>query len=103
MNLFRESFLLFSLNLLDALLTIIWVRNGVATEGNFLMAPLLEIGDLTFLGAKLAMGTFATFVFLRFGGGSRIAKFGISLALAIYISLMGLHFITGLSAAGLIS
>jgi len=51
----------------------------------------------------LAMGTFAAFVFLRFGGGSRIAKFGISLALAIYISLMGLHFITGLSAAGLIS
>ena len=73
MNLFRESFLLFSLNLLDALLTIIWIRNGVATEGNFLLAPLLEIGDLTFLGVKLAIGTFTAFVFLRFGGESRIA------------------------------
>lgn len=38
MNLFRQSFLLFSLNLLDALLTIVWVRNGVATEANYLMA-----------------------------------------------------------------
>ena len=103
MNLFRESFLLFSLNLLDALLTIIWIRNGVATEGNFLMAPLLEIGDFTFLGAKLAIGTFAAFVFLRFGGESRIAKYGVALALAVYISLMGIHFLTGLSAVGLIS
>ncbi|HVQ56183.1 MAG TPA: DUF5658 family protein [Pyrinomonadaceae bacterium] len=103
MTLFRESFLLFSLNLLDALLTIIWIRNGVATEGNFLLAPLLEIGDLTFLGVKLAIGTFTAFVFLRFGGESRIAKFGISLALVIYISLMGVHLITGLSATGLIS
>ena len=103
MNLFRESFLLFSLNLLDALLTIVWVRNGVATEGNFLMAHLLEVGDLTFLGVKLAIGTFAAFVFLRFGGESRVAKYGIAFALAIYISLMGIHFITGLSAVGLIS
>jgi hypothetical protein len=102
MNLFRESFLLFSLNLLDALLTIIWVRNGVATEGNYIMARLLEVGDLTFLGAKLAIGTFAALVFLRFGGENRIAKYGVTLALAVYISLMGIHFITGLSAAGVL-
>ena len=103
MNLFRESFLLFSLNLLDALLTIVWVRNGVATEENFLMAQLLEVGDLTFLGAKLAIGTFTAFVFLRFGGESRIGRYGIGLAIAVYMSLMGVHLLTGLSAAGLIS
>ena len=102
MNLFRESFLLFTLNLLDALLTIVWVRNGAATEGNFLMAQLLEIGDLTFLGVKLAMGTFAAFVFLRFGRESRIAKYGIAFALAVYMSLMGIHFVTGLSATGVL-
>jgi len=103
MNFLRESFLLFSLNLLDALLTIIWVRNGVATEGNYLMARLLDIGDMTFLGAKLAIGTFAAFVFMRWGGESRIAKYGITVALALYISVMGIHFLTGLSALGLIS
>jgi len=103
MNLFREAFLLFSLNLLDALLTIIWVRNGEAAEGNFLMAKLLEIGDLTFLGGKLAIGTFAAFVFLRFGNNSRLGKYGLSFALALYISLMGIHLVTGLSAVGLLS
>ena len=103
MNLFREAFLLFSLNLLDALLTVIWVRNGVATEGNLLMAKLLDLGDLTFLGAKLAIGTFAAFVFLRFGSNSRLGKYGLSLAIALYISLMGIHFLTGLSAVGMLS
>ncbi len=103
MNVARASFLLFSLNLLDALLTIIWVRNGVATEGNTLMAKLLEMGDMTFLGAKLAIGTFAAFVFLRWGKERRLAKHGLSFALAVYISVMGIHFITALSAAGLVS
>lgn len=103
MNLFRETFLLFSLNLLDALLTIIWVRSGVATEGNRPMAAFLEVGDFTFLGAKLAIGTFAALVLLRWGGNSRIAKYGLSVALAVYISLMGIHLLTGLAAFGYVS
>jgi hypothetical protein len=101
MILYREALLLFSLNLLDALLTIVWVRNGVATEGNILMAKLLEMGDLTFLAAKLAIGTFAALVFIIWGGESKLGKYGVSLALAIYIGLMGIHILTGLSAAGL--
>ncbi|MGH9947010.1 MAG: DUF5658 family protein [Pyrinomonadaceae bacterium] len=100
MTLFREAFLLFSLNLLDALLTIIWVRNGVATEGNILMAKLLDVGDLTFLGFKLVIGTFAAFVFLKWGGTSRLGRYGLSFAIAVYISLMGIHIVTGLSALG---
>jgi len=103
MNLFRETFLLFSLNLLDALLTIIWVRNGVATEGNYLMAVLLDIGDNSFLAAKIAIGTIVALVFLRFGSESRIGKHGLTLAIAVYVSLMGIHILTGMSAFGLIS
>ena len=102
MNLFPATFLLFSLNLLDALLTIIWVRNGVATEANTLMASLLEMGDLTFLAAKLAMGTFAALIFI-IGRDRPLAKYGVSLALAVYIGLIGIHFITGLSAFGFVS
>ena len=102
MQLFRETFLLFSLNLLDALLTIVWVRNGVATEGNQLMARLLERGDLTFLGAKIAIGTIAALVLLRWGN-MKLARYGVSLAIAVYVSLMGVHLITGLSALGFIS
>jgi len=102
MHLFRETFLLFSLNLLDAILTIIWVRNGVATEGNNLMARLLDSGDFTFLTAKIAVGTITALVLLRWGH-RRLARYGLTLALAVYISLMGIHVVTGLSAFGFIS
>lgn len=102
MHLFRETFLLFSLNLLDAILTIVWVRNGVATEGNHLMARLLDSGDFTFLAAKIAIGTVAALVLLRWGN-RRLARYGLTVALAVYISLMGVHVMTGLTAFGYIS
>jgi len=102
MQLFRETFLLFSLNLLDAILTIVWVRSGVATEGNQLMARLLERGDFAFLGAKIAIGTIAAIVLIRWGN-VKLARYGVSLAIAVYISLMGVHLLTGLSALGYIS
>lgn len=99
MQLFRETFLLFSLNLLDALLTIIWVRNGVATEGNQLMASLLDIGDFTFLAVKVAIGTLAALVLFRWGN-MPLARYGLAFALTIYVGLMGIHLVTGLSAFG---
>ena len=102
MHLFRETFLLFSLNLLDAILTIVWVRNGVATEGNELMARLLDSGDFTFLAAKIAIGTITALVILRWGE-MKLAQYGLTLAIAVYISLMGIHIVTGLSAFGIIS
>ncbi|MCA1589552.1 MAG: DUF5658 family protein [Acidobacteria bacterium] len=102
MQLFRETFLLFALNLLDALLTIAWVRSGVATEGNLLMARLLDFGDFPFLGVKILMGTVTAIVLLRWGN-RRLARYGVSVALAVYISLMGVHVFTGLAAFGYIS
>ncbi len=102
MMLFRGIFLLFTLNLLDALLTIWWVRTGAATEGNHLMALLLEQGDLTFLGAKIAIGMFTAFVLFKWGD-LKLAQYGLSAALVVYISLMGIHLFTGLSAFGLVS
>ncbi len=102
MHLFRETFLLFSLNLLDAILTIVWVRNGVATEGNELMARLLESGDSTFLSAKIAIGAITALVLLRWGN-LNLARYGLTVALTVYIGLMGIHFVTGLSAFGYIS
>ena len=99
MPLFRETLLLFSLNLLDALLTIVWVRSGVATEGNQMLAPLLENGDFAFLSVKVAIGILAAIVLLRFGD-LPLARYGLTAALVVYIGLMGIHFITGLSAFG---
>ena len=61
MHLFAPA-LLFVLNLVDGLLTIAWVRSGVATEGNGLMAHLLDMGNGPFLLAKIGMGAFAAIV-----------------------------------------
>jgi hypothetical protein len=102
MRLLRRTTLLFGLNLLDALLTLVWVRNGIASEGNQLMAKLLEIGDLWFLGAKVAIGAITVGVLLKWGN-SKIAEYGVAVALAVYIGLMGIHILTGMAAFGLIS
>jgi len=102
MQLIASTFLLFALNLLDALLTIVWVRAGVATEGNQLMAKLLDIGDGPFLSVKIAIGLVAAVVLYRCGN-RRIARYGLVMALAVYLGLMGIHVITGLSAFGYVS
>lgn len=91
--------LLFALNLLDALLTIVWVRSGVATEGNQLMAALLDIGNGPFLAVKIAMGAVAAVVLLRWSRRP-LARYGLAVALAVYLGLMGIHFFTGLTAFG---
>src|SRR2546423_2794004 len=96
MSALSQSILLFILNWLDAQLTIMWVRANVATEGNGLMARLLEIGDAPFLCVKLAVGAFAAYVLYRFSH-VRLARRGLKLALALYIGIMLGHATTGMS------
>ena len=102
MQLFAPTLLLFALNLLDALLTIVWVRSGVATEGNQMMAALLDIGNGPFLGVKVIIGLIAAFVLYRWGSRP-LARYGLAIALAVYIGLMGVHLFTGLAAFGVVS
>jgi hypothetical protein len=102
MQLIAPTILLFALNVLDALLTIVWVRNGVATEGNQLMASLLDIGNWPFLLVKIAIGAVAAIVLSRWGNKT-LARYGLAVALAVYIGLMGIHLFTGLSAFGYVS
>ncbi len=102
MHILGQAILLFTLNLLDAILTLYWVRNGVAEEGNQIMAGLLDMGNGPFLLVKLAVGTIAAFVLWRFST-FRLAKIGLAVTLSLYIALMGVHFVTGLSAVGLLS
>jgi hypothetical protein len=102
MPLAREAFLLFVLNMLDAFLTVLWVRNGVAGEGNRLMEHLLDFGDFPFLMVKFLMGALVALVVLRWND-FRIARYGLSVAILVYVSLMGVHLVTGLEAFGYIS
>jgi hypothetical protein len=102
MHLFRETFLLFGLNMLDALLTLIWVRTGTASEANDLMASFLEVGDYAFFLVKLGMGTITAIVLLKYGY-KPIAKPLVTFAVTVYVCLMGVHLLTGLAAFGYLS
>ena len=94
-----KSCLLFTLNWLDAQLTILWIRLGVATEGNTIMARVLEHGNLTFLAAKLTIGAFAAYILYRCAH-LPLAKRGLNVVLGIYVILMLVHVATGCVALG---
>jgi len=99
MSAFSKSLLLFVLNWLDAQLTIIWVRAGVATEGNGLMALLLDAGNAPFLLTKLTVGALVAYTLYRFSHMA-LARRGLHFVLGLYLALMLVHAATGMSAAG---
>ena len=99
MSVLAKSILLFCLNWLDAQLTVVWVRSNVATEGNGLMARLLDLGDAPFIFFKLAIGAFAAYVLYRCSR-YRLARRGMTLVLGLYLGLMVVHAATGMSALG---
>ena len=94
-----KSLLLFALNGVDAQLTIIWIRLNVATEGNAIMAWILNLGEVPFLALKLTVGAFAAYILYR-AAHLPIARRGMALVLAIYFALMAVHVATGFSALG---
>ena len=100
MGALSKSLLLFTLNWLDAQLTVLWVRLNVASEGNALMARLLEHGDLPFISIKLAIGAGSAYILYRFAHLT-LAKRGMTVVLALYVALMFVHVATGCVALGL--
>lgn len=99
MSILAKSILLFCLNWLDAQLTVLWVRKGVASEGNGLMARLLEWGDAPFILVKVAIGALAAYVLYRCSR-YKLARRGLSLVLGLYLALMVVHAATGMTALG---
>ncbi len=94
-----KSLLLFSMNWLDAQLTLVWIRLNVATEGNGLMARVLDHGETSFLGLKLVVGAVAAYVLYRCAH-IPLARRGMTLVLGIYVALMLVHTATGWFALG---
>jgi Domain of unknown function (DUF5658) len=99
MSTLTKSLLLFLLNWLDAQLTIVWVRGGWATEGNGLMARLLDAGNVPFLSTKLLVGALVAYVLFRFSHLA-LARRGLHFALGLYLALMLVHAATGATALG---
>lgn len=102
MRLSRQAFLLFTLNVLDAVFTLFWVHNDYAFEGNELMASVLNFGYAPFLIVKIGIGAIAALVISRWRNLS-VARYGLAFALTIYAGVMGVHLFTGLSAFGILS
>lgn len=99
MGALSKALLLFTMNWLDAQLTILWLRLNVASEGNGMMASLLNHSEASFLSVKLLIGGVSAYILYRFAE-IPIARRGMKLVLAIYLTLMVVHAITGFSALG---
>ena len=99
MGALSRAILLFAMNWFDAQLTILWVRLNVATEGNGVMATLLNHSENSFLSVKLAVGALSAYILYRFAE-IPIARRGMKVVLAIYLALMLVHVLTGFSALG---
>jgi hypothetical protein len=99
MGALSKAVLLFTMNWLDAQLTILWLRLHVATEGNGLMASLLDHSEGSFLSVKLAIGGLSAYVLYRFAE-IPVARRGMKIVLGVYLALMIVHAVTGFSALG---
>lgn len=99
MTMHTKGNLLFIFNSLDGFLTLYWVRNNIATEGNPIMDYFLNHGDLPFLLVKLLMGLIATVVLTRYGH-IKIARVGLTFVLYVYSFIMLTHFFTAYGAFG---
>ena len=99
MGTLSKSCLLFVLNALDAQLTLLWIRLNVASEGNTLMARVIERSEWTFLGGKLAIGGFAAYILYRCAH-LPLARHGLTVVLGVYVVLMLIHAATGCLALG---
>jgi hypothetical protein len=94
-----KALLLFAMNWLDAQLTILWVRLDIATEGNGIMATLLNHSETSFLSVKLLIGALSAYILYRFAE-IPIARRGMKVVLGVYVALMLVHVVTGFSALG---
>lgn len=99
MGALSRAILLFAMNWLDAQFTILWVRLHVATEGNGVMATLLNHSENSFLSVKLVIGALSAYVLYRFAE-IPLARRGMKVVLAVYLALMLVHVVTGFSALG---
>ena len=92
MGALSKALLLFAMNWLDAQLTILWLRLDVATEGNGIMAALLNHSETSFLSVKLLIGLLSGYVLYRFSE-MPIARRGMKVVLGIYMAIMGVHWL----------
>jgi hypothetical protein len=98
----QQSILLFTLNFLDAGLTLFWTETGRATEANHFMQYFLDGGPTAFLLFKICIGMFAALCFYRWAHLPS-ARLGLKISLAVYSVIFAIHVGVGLVATGVSS
>jgi cytochrome bd-type quinol oxidase subunit 2 len=78
------------LNLIDAVFTLIYVQNGMATEGNPLMGQALSHSPVGFMAVKLALVSGGVLLLWRLRH-RRSAMTGMFTTFAAYLLLFGYH------------
>jgi hypothetical protein len=78
------------LNLLDAVFTLAWIRNGLAVEGNALMRDLAHGQAVLFVVAKIALVSLGCFVLWR-RRTHPLAVVAIFVAFAVYYLVLLIH------------
>ncbi|MBL4683951.1 MAG: hypothetical protein JKY37_05135 [Nannocystaceae bacterium] len=78
------------LNLFDAVLTVLWVQLGIATEANLLLAGVLERSAVLFMVVKLSLVSLGMGLLWR-QRARPLAVFGIALVFCAYATLLVYH------------
>lgn len=78
------------LNLLDAVLTLLWIHLGIAEEANTLWGTLVETRPMAFVLIKLAVVFAGVFVLVK-RRDRPLARMGLGATSAVYAVLLGWH------------
>jgi len=78
------------LNLLDAIFTLVWIKSGVASEGNPIMSQAMAHGAVGFMAIKLALVSLAVLLLWRLRHRRAAATALVASAIA-YSSILLLH------------
>ena len=78
------------LNLLDAVLTLLWVNTGIAVEANALLSDLVETNALAFMVVKLSLVSLGLLLLWR-QRERKLAVAGLMIAFVAYNSLLVYH------------
>ena len=85
------TFLVLTMNILDALLTHSWMGLGVIEEANPLMAYLLEVSPPLFFVVKIVLVTLGGFLLWRHRSRGT-AQAALIFLCSVYVWIMWLHF-----------
>lgn len=89
-NIYAILYVVFMLNLVDAMLTLVWIKLGIAVEANPIMAYMLSAGDGWFIAIKIIAIAVACTI-LSSLKRYRLAKIVAISACALYVAITLLH------------